>query len=108
MKGNSMSDEGPRILELILDEVKNVRAKVENSDARLDSIDVTLVKQNATLEEHVRRSDLLERKTDQLAEDMKPLEKHVTMVNGGLKLLGIIGTIVAIIVGIFELVKAVL
>ncbi len=102
-----MSNEGPKILNLILDEVKSIRVKVDKSDERLDSIDITLVRQNATLEEHVRRTELLEDKTNQLSDDLKPVEKHVAMVTGALKLLGIVGTIVAIIVGIVEFIKTV-
>lgn len=100
-----MSDEGPRILELILDEVKSIRTKVDKSDERLDSIDLTLVRQEATLVEHVRRSDLLEKKTDLIELDLKPLQSHVIMVNGVFKFLGLLATIVAIIVGIIEVVK---
>lgn len=98
-----MSSEGPKILQLILDEVRSIRSKVEKSDERLDSIDITLVRQEANLQEHMKRSDLLERRAERIETDIKPLEKHMLMVNGALKFLGIFGTIVAILVGLFEI-----
>jgi len=93
-----MSNEGPKILELILDEVKSIRVKADESDNRLNSIDVTLAKQNISLDNHIKRTELLEHR-------MEPVEKHVLMINGFFKILGIVGTIVAIAVSIFQLLK---
>lgn len=93
-----MSNEGPKILELILDEVKTIRAKADEADKRLDSIDVTLAKQHISLENHIKRTELLEHR-------MEPVEKHVIAINGFFKILGIVGTIVAIAVGIFQLLQ---
>ncbi len=93
-----MSDEGPRILELILDEVKTIRVKAYESDNRLNSIDVTLAKQSISLDNHIKRTEMLEHR-------MEPVEKHVLMLNGFFKILGLLGTIVAIAVGIFQLFK---
>lgn len=102
-----MSDEGPRILNLILDEVKSIRIKVDKSDERLDLIDVTLVKQNATLEEHVRRSELMEERAEKIELEIEPLKKRAAQMDGVLKFLGITGTVIAIVVGLIEFIKTV-
>lgn len=64
---------------------------------KLDKIDDTLVEQARTLErltttveDHVQRSNKFE-------DALKPLQEHVSMVKGALKLLGVIGLIAAII-----------
>lgn len=62
---------------------KRVEEKLDKVVEKISSIDVTLAKQSVILDEHVRRSNLLEAK-------MVPLEKHVSMVNGALKLIGVL------------------
>lgn len=69
-----------------------------DTDQKLDKIlnDVGEIKvvqaaQHVTLQEHIRRTELLE-------EDIKPIKRHVWMIEGAVKLIGLIG----IFAGIFE------
>ncbi len=62
--------------------------KLDEMDKRLDNIDVTLAKQHVSLEEHIKRTNLLEEKLD-------PVEKHVHGVNVILKLFGGIALLLA-------------
>jgi hypothetical protein len=64
--------------------------KLEKIEARLNAIDVTLVKQHASLEEHIRRTNLLEAK-------MEHVDSHVKYMEGGLKLLGILALIAGLV-----------
>lgn len=78
--------------------------KHKNIDDRLDSIDdslkeikeslnemnVTSVKQQIILEEHIRRTNLLELK-------MEPIERKIYWGEGSLKLLGILSLLAGII-----------
>lgn len=57
---------------------------------QISAINVTLAGQKVILEEHVRRTNLLEAQ-------MKPLEAHMNMMNGALKLIGAASTIAGII-----------
>lgn len=68
-----------------------------NNDQKLDKIvedigeiKVTLGKQQVSLDEHIRRTNLIE-------EDLKPVKKHVWMVNGALKLVGAVITVYEIV-----------
>ena len=70
---------------------KRLEDKIDKIGERMGNIDVTLAKQSIILEEHVKRTNLLEGK-------LAPVEKHVIMVNGVLKFLGL----VAILIGILE------
>lgn len=54
---------------------------------------ITLERLTVTVEDHVRRTNLLE-------EDIKPVKRHVFMVEGALKLMGLIGILAAIAEGI--------
>lgn len=49
-------------------------AVLEKIEARLDTLDVTMIKNTMSLEEHIKRTNLLE-------EDFKPVKKHVELVN---------------------------
>lgn len=78
-----------------MDDLKNDIKEIQKS---INSIDITLAKQNASLEEHIRRTEILESK-------ITPVEVHVHMVNGVLKFIGVLALIAgfaASIVKIFE------
>jgi phage shock protein A len=80
-----------QLLERILD-------KVDSLDEHLDGISKTLVKQEEQLAYHIYRTNLLEKK-------LEPVEDHVKQVNGGVKLIGLIGLIAGIVAAIFAVIK---
>lgn len=63
------------------DKVYNLLEKIE---ARLDSIDVTLVRNDTNLKIHMKRADQLEKHVlvleNYVREQMAPLQDHVTQV----------------------------
>ena len=81
---------------LILDFLKAIDAKVDKLDERLDDVDKTLIRQHASLEEHIRRTDLLEKK-------LEPVEDHVKQVQGGVKLIGFLSLGLGVVVTIMKL-----
>lgn len=92
----------------LLKKINNLDEKMhknaEQTDKRLDSIEKVLIVQEQNLKEHMKRSDSLETIIDHLKEkDVKPLTKHVNMVEGALKLVGILSVIVSLIGGIIKL-----
>ena len=68
-----------------MDDIKKqltkISEKLETIDGRINTIDVTLAKQHVSLDEHIRRTEILESK-------LEPIDTHVKMVNGALKLIG--------------------
>lgn len=70
--------------------LERIEKKLDDSNEHLASIDVTLGAQHQSLVYHIKRSDMLEAK-------IVPIEKHVAMMNGALKLLGVIATMVGIL-----------
>lgn len=71
--------------------------KLDKIIDRMNNIDVTLGKQSVILEEHVKRTNLLESK-------LQPVEKHVIMVNGVMKFLGLVAIFVGIIEGFIKII----
>lgn len=78
---------------------RRLENKVDKIVESISEINITLAKQSVILDEHVKRSNLLEAK-------MAPLEKHVVMINGVLKFLGLIAVFVGIVEGIFKILGA--
>lgn len=75
---------------ILMSQLDKIEAKVDKIDGRLLVIDKTLVKQEANLKEHMRRTDLLEN-------DLRPIKTHVAMIQGALKLIGLIALLTTII-----------
>lgn len=80
-----------------------------NSIAKdISQIKVIVAVQSEQLKEHMRRTNLLEVRIEQVSKDskiqteaiensIKPVQKHVDQINGALKLIGLIATLVSII-----------
>lgn len=69
---------------------KRIESKLDTIVDDIGAMKVTSAEQHIVLKEHVRRTELLE-------EAVKPLEKHVYMVNGVLKFLGVLGLLASIV-----------
>lgn len=99
-----MSD-SKQILQLILDEIKSVKVKTDNSDERLDAIDKTLVKQELNLAEHMRRSDLLEKKIDFIETEIEPIKVRINRFDGAIKLSAVVAAIAVFAVSVIQIIQ---
>jgi len=85
----------------IENKIDSLDVKVESINTHLNSIAIILEKNTVSLFEHMKRSEHLETIVLNIKEiELKPLQKHVTMVHGVLKFIGIISLLVGIITGI--------
>ena len=93
-----------RVLERLerIDEDHKEFAK--ETSRNLVNIEKVLVVQEQNLKTHIKRSDKLEELVGMIKEkDIKPLRRHVQMMEGGLKVIGFSGILVSIVVGIVRL-----
>lgn len=72
------------------DRLKNIEKNISHIKITLVKIDKTLALNTKELEEHMRRTALLE-------EEVRPVVKHVEQVRGAGKLLAILATIAGIL-----------
>jgi len=91
----------PKSLE---DMLEALNQKTDNQhdelDRRLDNIEKVMIAQEINLRDHMRRSDQLEQLMNTMQErDLKPLHRHVTMVEGVFKFLGLVALVLTIISG---------
>lgn len=79
----------------------------KDSDRRLDNIEKVLIAQEMNLETHMKRSDHLEEivleERSKRDKELEPIKKHINMVEGAFKLIGLIGLIVGIVAGIAKI-----
>jgi archaellum component FlaC len=79
------------------DKIGAVDEKLEKIVERLSSIDTTLAVNTEQLKVHIRRTELLE-------EAVEPVKKHVAMVENSFKLIGIICSLAAFLLGVAKLI----
>lgn len=63
-----------------------IEEKIDKISDKQTEMAIILAAQHESLKQHMRRTDLLEKA-------IEPIKRHVSMVNGGLKLLGFIAII---------------
>jgi flagellin-like hook-associated protein FlgL len=87
-------DEKIDLKKTILDRVLN---KIDSVDEKIGSIDKTLVAQHRSLEHHIERTALAEENIKLIRSELKPVYKHIHMVEGALKLLGLISAVLGVL-----------
>lgn len=90
---------------LIVETIMKLDSKIDGLDARLDSMDRTLVKQELNLADHMRRTELAEKSLDALRVKLEPVEKHVALFEGFLKAFGLVATLVSLTAGVIKIVS---
>jgi uncharacterized protein YaaN involved in tellurite resistance len=85
------------------DKLGRILDKIDTIDSSLTEISVTLGKQEVSLSEHIKRTNLLEERIELLREEMRPVEKHVFYMHGALKALGVVSLIIGVLVAIKQL-----
>lgn len=87
--------------------VDKLHTKVDEVNDKLTDINTTLNRNTDSLELHMKRSDTLESMLKQqetsFVAQIEPIKKHVNMVKGALKLIGLVSTLLGILklLGIF-------
>lgn len=78
--------------------LNRIEDKIDKISDSIGSINITLAKQHQSLDEHMRRTELLEK-------IVEPIEKHVTMINGFIKLVILLATVAAGSQGIISILE---
>lgn len=81
-----------------MSDVKTILDKLDKLDNRIDNVDITLARQNITLEEHVRRSEANEEILKIVKNEsdirLRHLESYKDKLLGALAILGVLGTVI--------------
>lgn len=90
---------------LVKEQLNKIEEKVDKIEEKISNIDVTLAKQAKDLEHHIYRTDLAESNLELLREEMKPVKKHVALMDTSLKVIGAIASVITFAVGIYKLIS---
>lgn len=84
--------------------MEKLENKVDKLDERLDGISIVLERNTASLEEHMKRSDMLETYVKKIEEnELRPVKLHVNQVTWAIKgILWFCATVGSILVTLHE------
>lgn len=92
-------------MKLVVTQLQRIEGKVDKLDERMDSAEKVAIKQEANLELHMKRSDLLEQSQSKLEDYVKPILKAYTVAWGIVKIVGGAAVVVGMIVGIIKIIE---
>lgn len=102
-----MNDDVTKMITFRLDRIDDHIGKIASHSA---NVDVTLAKQSVLLEEHIRRTRLLEERVEQEAQDvtetMAPIKRHVEGLQFLMRAVGVVTSIAALVAGVLKLLSA--
>ena len=84
--------------------IVEANTKLDKVSEDISEIKIIQAAQASDLKHHIYRTDLAEEHLRRLEADFKPIQKHVTMINGGLKFLGAITAAASLIVGFAKII----
>lgn len=82
-----------------------IETKIDGIQDSLHLIHLTLVKQEGNLKDHMRRSEINEENIQLLRQEVRPIQDHVTKLNGVVRLVGLSSIVAALLVSIITMVK---
>jgi archaellum component FlaC len=85
-----------------------LQERLDRIDDRMGSMSTTLTEQAVDIKHHIKRTDLLEQRVEQVAESIKPIQEHVARIRSvGWFLAGLtamVGTVLGVIEALNKLV----
>lgn len=77
--------------------------RLEKIIDRLDDMNTTLVRHDENLKNHLYRTELLEKTIEKFFHELIPIQTHVSQLNGALKFIGIVSTMMGIVAAILKI-----
>lgn len=82
----------------------NDETKLDKIAEDISGIKVSQISMAKDLEIHIYRTDLAEKRIEQVAKQLQPVQEHVALVNNGLKLLGGLAILTGFVLAVLQLV----
>lgn len=83
--------------------IEKIDIKIDKVLAHANNTDITLTAQAADIRHHIARTDALEAYVSTIESDVIPLKKTMAMVQGAMKFIGIIATVVSFVAGLVKI-----
>ena len=85
--------------------LKSIDDKVDGLGQRLEHISDVQRDQASDLREHITRTEIAEENISLLREQIQPIEKHVAMVHGVLKFVGLLATVASLVTALIKVIE---
>ncbi len=93
----------------IIDRLDKLEEKIDlKFDKVIEDVNHIKIEQSeikADVKYHIKRTDIAEENIQLVRKELEPIKKHVSMVNGALKLIGLVGVIATIVMAIVETIQ---
>ncbi len=89
----------------IEDWIERLDSKLESVEGNILEIKINQARQQVSLDEHMRRTQLAEDNITLLRSEVKPISTHVAFFGVMSKILGLLGVLVGIAAGLYEVFK---
>ncbi len=84
-------------LSWLRDEFDKIHGKLDSVQHTQGEIRTTQAEQAKDIQHHIKRTDALESRVEQVAEEIKPVKDHVSMVRGVGAFLAVVATVVGLV-----------
>jgi hypothetical protein len=78
--------------------------KLDKQSSEISEIKIDIAKNTVSLDEHIKRTALLEESMENIRNEVKPIQKHVDAVHTVLKLIGFVAVIAGAFVSIIRII----
>lgn len=86
-------------------DIERIYTTLEKIDNDLTELKIISAKQEENIKEHIRRTELAEENLSLLRQEIEPLKQHVIVINGILRVIGVVSVIIGSAAGIFEIIS---
>jgi len=87
-----------------MDEMK-IFEKLDKLEGIANKQEVNLAKLTVSVEEHVKRSNMMEDEQKEIRKEIEPIKAHVSKVEGAVKLLAALATIAGLVLTYLKLIS---
>ena len=89
-------------------DIDRIYESLDKIDSELTELRIISAKQEENIKEHIRRTELAEENLTLLRQEIEPLKQHVIVINGILRVIGVVSVIIGSAAGIFEIISKII
>jgi hypothetical protein len=89
-------------------DIDRIYESLDKIDSELTELRIISAKQEENIKEHIRRTELAEENLTILRQEIEPLKQHVIVINGILRVIGVVSVIIGSAAGIFEIISKII
>jgi len=89
-------------------DLERIYESLDRIEVDITNLRIITAKQEENIKEHIRRTELAEENLTLLRGEIEPLKQHVIVINGILRVIGVISVVIGSAAGIFEVISKII